>query len=284
MDATYTKQLVLAKYLFGQGEKVLNRRSAMACGVAISHFQDAVEMLLWVAIKEKNLKCNNGERASLLDMWNAVNDYLPDGELPHRACMTELNKARVGFKHYGILPAPSEAEKFLAYARLFLADATRLLFGEDFESISLADRIEDEQIKGMLKRAEQVLAEGKMLECVTECAKAHYAISKSLMKVVPRMKRILTVFLDTGDHTAPLGELGSQMNALRDISLAAILGIPANDFFRYARLSETMPDVSDYGGQLQVNEKKAEYSREDVSFAVQYVTEYALAIQEHIRE
>ncbi|MFB0556132.1 MAG: hypothetical protein ACETWQ_22750 [Phycisphaerae bacterium] len=49
------KQLLLSKFLFQKGEDALDLRTSLACGVAISQFQDAVEMFLWTTIKEKNI-------------------------------------------------------------------------------------------------------------------------------------------------------------------------------------------------------------------------------------
>jgi len=284
VDETYIKQLMLAKYLFRQGEKSLDKHSAMACGVAISHFQDAVEMLLYAVVKERDV----GDAKKWLafhDLWRLVDDSIQPHKLPVKAAMTELNTARVSFKHYGNLPAPSDCEKHLAYTRQFLAMATQVVFGKDFESVSLANLIGDEKMRGMLKQAEHHLERDEASECMVECAKAHYLASRLPERILPRMRYFMTAWFEDAEHPGrkSMGDLGHYLNRLRDISLAAILDVPATDFFRYAGLSKAMPSVTERGGEFFVSPQEAKYSQEDIHFAVRYVTEYALAVQEHMR-
>ncbi len=46
------EQLAISKYLLLQGEKVLEENSPVSSGLAISLFQDTVESIIWVIVKE----------------------------------------------------------------------------------------------------------------------------------------------------------------------------------------------------------------------------------------
>ena len=81
-----------------------------------------------------------------------------EGTLPHKAKMIELNKARVGFKHYGNLPASSEAEKFRSYTYDFLVVASQRYLEVDFEKVSLSSLISDPKVRNHIEAAEKDLA------------------------------------------------------------------------------------------------------------------------------
>jgi hypothetical protein len=289
MDAIHAKQLMLAKYLFGQGEKALDIRNPMACGVAISHFQDAVEMLLWTAVKQRDLG-NARKEMSFFDLWKSVEGSLRDAKLPHYSSMTELNNARVNFKHFGNLPEPSDAEKFLSYTREFLTEAAKLVFDTAFESLSLADLVLNARVKDLLKTAEGHLTQNELEQCMNECAQAEHIVSGSLSQVFPTVPSHLTDYAGLFDRDKQtyarrlFDGLREYLNALRDVSFSAILGIPANDFLRYAALKRIIPAVTEYmDHHIATHSRGHKYSPEDARFAVRYVTDYALAVQTHVR-
>ena len=289
MDSTYAKQLMLAKYLSRQGEKALDLRNPIACGLAISHFQDAIEMLLYAAIKQRDLG-DGKKQLTFHDLWRLVDEDLQPEKLPFKAHMLELNTARVGFKHYGNLPAPSDAEKFLPYTREFLTTATKLLCDIDFARLSLSDLIEDVQVRDILKQAENCLSLEQFDRCVDECARAEYMLSRPLHGMFPTVPSRITDcarLFDRNQHSQArtlFNGLHDYLNALRNISLAAVLHIPAHDFFRYAALRRGMPIVSETADHLiTVRPGLGDFNKGDIDFVLRYVVDYALALQEHLK-
>jgi hypothetical protein len=131
-------QLLLSKYIYGKGESLLDTNNPMSCGLAISLFHDAVELLLWTIAKE--VDANIKERDSFIGLYDAITTGKKNKkheEPPLKAKMVELNKARVNFKHFGNMPAPTDAIKFLGYTDDFLRESTKLFFNLDYEDISL---------------------------------------------------------------------------------------------------------------------------------------------------
>ena len=288
MGTIRTRQLVFVKDLFRRGEDALDVHNDMACGVAVSHFQDAVEMFLYAVVREDGLDVKKNQRG-FPGLWQVVDGHL-ERKLPYRVEMLELNSARVQFKHNGMPPALSVAERCLLDTRRFLVDATRVVFGEDFESISLVDLIADAEMQAVLKQGEHHLAQGEPSECMDQCRKAHELVSTFVVKIFPRMSQTMSVVAE--DRGRPgsktFVDLGNYLNVLREISLAAILDIPADDFFRYAALDPNMPLVvwDFFGNPTGVgttHPPTAEYGEDDARFALRYVTDYVLAVEARMR-
>jgi lantibiotic modifying enzyme len=126
-------QLLLSKRFFQQGELFSQGNDPISTGIAISFFQDSVELLVWLIIKEFSIDVKETESfTSLLD--KVEKDLTQRGKsLLHKAKILELNKARVNFKHYGNLPASSESEKFRAYTESYLRTAFEVCFDMNFD-------------------------------------------------------------------------------------------------------------------------------------------------------
>lgn len=141
-----------------------------------------------------------------------------------------MNKARVAFKHYGQLPEPSEGVKFLAYTEEFLQESVKTFFQRDFDSISLAELIEDGDVRGKLLAAQVSLTEGKLQDCISHCAEAEYLVSRPISMLFPSVATGITDFarLVSGPEQHEVRKLLSYfkdyLEALRNTSLAALLG------------------------------------------------------------
>ena len=291
MDANCMKQLMLVRYLFQCGEKAVDIHDEKACGVAISHLQDAVEMFLYTIVKERgsDAKPPKKDKHTFVSLWQAVEGSL-QRKLPFASAMEELNSTRVQFKHFGIVPSPPVAEGVLASTRQFLTEATKMAFDRDFDSISLVDLIKDEQIRTTLKQAEDCLKRRAIPQCLSECAKAHDLAERFLISVIPCVSQWGTIQVDYGEsgRKKALVGLNTYLNMLREMSVAALLDIPARDLLRYAPLDpETSLVIRDlFGGRAEPGPDTAqptEPDEKDARFALRYVTDFVLAIETHIK-
>lgn len=285
------EQLVLSKYLFREGQKQVSARDPVSAGLAISLYQDAVELFLWTIAKEYEARAT--DKTSFTDMWDLIRDAkrnVERRELPLRAKMMELNKARVNFKHYGNLPAPSEAEKFQGYTEDFLRESMKLFFDVDFDDVSLVDLVKNEEVKQLLKEAERYLRENLAKESVLTCAKAENLISGYLSKLIPRVDHRLgdmaRAFKDPEQRRAfqgPLRYLEDYLDTLRKLCIAGLFRF---DVFDLSRFRKTVgPSVSRMAdGSFQIVERREQYSLEDAKFVINYVINYAIAVQEHVNE
>ena len=129
---TETVQLLLCQKLAREAEIRLRQPSDFDKAIAVSMMHDAVELLLWTGCKEHNAKV--ADRAPFEDILNALASKL-QSPLPLRAKLADLNKARVNFKHYGLLPHALDAVKLVGYGQAFMETAVPLL-GLDVAGVS----------------------------------------------------------------------------------------------------------------------------------------------------
>jgi hypothetical protein len=225
-------QLLLSKRLFGEASQYADKPDAVSCGIAVSLLQDAAEILVWALIKQRGISVKEGSAFTTnLDLLQKDGASIP--EMPK---LLELNKARVGFKHYGNLPAPAEAQKHRNYVEDFLRSAVKTHFKQDFDGLSLVDLVPFPDIKARLRSAEEHIAKSEFKEAVQEASIAKAELFSKLSKYVPHVDHKLS---DFDGVLAKLTELRSvqvfkyleqYLGVLREISLVTLLRLPLDDY------------------------------------------------------
>jgi hypothetical protein len=149
------RRIIRTKFLYRAAVNELDSGHPFAAGMAISLLQDAVEAIAHEAAATVNAQLKI--HANFLEHWDAVTRSGSGKQLPYKIEMTELNAARVNFKHLGVTPSLSEAEKQRLAAHRFLVETTRVFFNGDFDDISEADLIATAEIRSAVKAAEAAL-------------------------------------------------------------------------------------------------------------------------------
>lgn len=240
------KQLLLCKRIFLEGSIFAERQDAISCGLAISLFQDSVEMLVWTLIKERSIAVKEG--ASFTSHLEVIQKAgIPISNIPK---ILELNKARVGFKHYGNLPAPDEAIKFQAYVEDFLRASFTDHFGENFDDLSLVDLITFPDVKERLKSAEELVLAGEHAKAMSEAGIAKALLFRRLERFVPTVDRHLRDMDSIIERIPELcgskafGYLTGYLELLRETSLAALLRVPLQE---YSFVRMQLPSAMQFG-------------------------------------
>ena len=238
------KHLLLCKRLFGEGKIYAERSDSVSSGLAISLFQDAVESNIWALIKEKNLSVKDSDSftKNIATIQNA------GIALSNIAKIHELNKARVGFKHYGNLPDPGEAKKFETYVEDFLRTSYRDNFCQNFDEISLVDLISDLKVRSRLKSAESFVKSGEFIKAINECAIAKVVLFTMLDRFVPKVNTGLRNIDSAFGHVPELRGLRIQpfqylteyLGSLRETIFAALLKLQLSE---YAFLHRILPSA-----------------------------------------
>lgn len=224
-------ELLLAKRLASLASELAEKADPISPGVAISLMQDAVESFLWILIKHKVPNARNK---------SSFEGYIDEIEkagytIPLKSKLIDLNKARVGFKHYGIRPAPSEAQKYKVYVSDFLIEASSQLLNIDFDNVSLIDLVSYADVRDKLKEADQRCRGGD----VTESLKAT-AIAKGMLvsRVDPYFPKIgyelskadnLLQKLSGGFPLAPFKYIEEVLRILRASTVESTIGAPLSD-------------------------------------------------------
>ena len=92
------EQVVIAKRIFTIAERYSQQSDPLSAGLAISLFQDSVEQLTWCIVKNLDLDVKDSE--GFVSLLSKIEKKSGES-IPQKAKVLELNKARVGFKHYG---------------------------------------------------------------------------------------------------------------------------------------------------------------------------------------
>lgn len=148
-------RIIRTKFLYRAAVNELDSGHPFAAGMAISLLQDAVEAMAHDAAASVNAQLK--VHANFLEHWDAVAKSSAGKQLPYKIEMTELNAARVSFKHLGVSPSLSEADKQRLAAHRFLVETAHVFFNVDFDDISEADLIANAQIQSAVKAAEAAL-------------------------------------------------------------------------------------------------------------------------------
>lgn len=279
------EQLLLTKRLFEEGEKYSLQNDPISAGLAISLFQDSIESVIWLVTKDLGL--NVKEKESFTVLLDKVHQELDDNQsikIPLKAKIQELNKARVSFKHYGILPDISQANKFHGYTEAYLRTFFELYFKKDFDDISMSDLIASDEIRLLIKQAEKNLSTKDYISCVDEIAKAKTKLFYKIQLFVPEVDRNLVNIASLFDRQVSsqvrdvFKYMSDYMKILREISIINIFGISVKE---YNHVLQILPHANIFGdGNFQVIRKLNDYTEEEAKFLLKFIIDLALKVQE----
>jgi hypothetical protein len=167
------QRLLLSKYLYTRGTDELRAGDPFSAGLAVSLFQDAVEMVLFTCSARFDAQVK--DRAGFAELWDAVNKAVQKASkppLPLGPQMQAVNKVRVGFKHYGLRPDSRDAESCRADCGQFLELVARNYLDLDFAALSIASVVREDAERALLERAVDALRTDDKATALAECARA----------------------------------------------------------------------------------------------------------------
>lgn len=257
-------QLLLSKRLFLEGCEFARRPDAVSCGLAISLFQDSVEIYIWALVKDRSILVKD----TFTFTGNIEAVEKAGITVPDRPKLLELNKARISFKHYGNLPAPDEARKFRIYTEDFLKAAAKEHFSLDFNQISLVDLVAFADVREHLKIAQAKLIEDDAKAAVRELSISKVLLFRNLDKHIPKvdhnLKDIDRLLSRTPELRGVKGfsYIAQYMDVLREISMITLLQVPIAD---YTFLRANLMNANQFGsGEWQtVDTRLQELPAED---------------------
>lgn len=240
-------QLLLSKRLYFCGSDYVDKPDPISAGMAISLFQDSVEILCWCVLKELDAKVrDNASFTSFFDLVEKAPKNKSSKQLPFKAKILELNKARVNFKHYGNLPDISEAKKFRGYTEEFLRVSFKYFFATDFDSLTLTQLIPFDDIKNIVASSEKALADDNIQDCICELSKAKKQLFRKFAMYLPEVDRHLRDadrFLEKGMNMSGVHifeYLTRYLNALRDLNFVSLCGVSIKE---YLLMEQKLPDA-----------------------------------------
>jgi hypothetical protein len=146
-SAEELRRLSLVRHLYGLGV-TQSHGAAPTAALSILPFHDAAESFLQLACERYEAGEN---KADFMQYWSLLG--AKGIQVSQRETMRRLNAARRVLKHQGVLPAEVEIEGFRAAVTNFFYDATPMLFGIDFNRVSLVHLVSDDAVRQNLEKA-----------------------------------------------------------------------------------------------------------------------------------
>ena len=278
-------RLVCAKYVFQRGMELLERSGTYADGLAVLHFQDAVEMFLRVIAE--HLHCNIKENSAFNQILDEI-DKMGEGSLTHRSALNQLNKARLNFKHYGLQPKHEDAIKFRRDLEAFFPAALSTFMGLNYDSLSLIDLVGHCRTKNYLKRAERLLDEQEYRQSIEASTVAFnryrsYAGHRSRT----RLKNSMSSTYDFG-KLDPSGRLSEVIRAVNEDleqqqkQINLIMDeINLGDYRRFEKLAPRISFAIAGNFHIKHTPGSSNPTNSDASFCLYFVLNAILLMQEY---
>jgi len=256
------KRLTYSKYLLRRAISLQREGNELAAaeGVLVAH--DAAEMLMRVVTDSLSVTYDKQDR--FMDFWKKVKDPPP----PHKSTMERFNRLRVDFKHLGTLPHPGVVTDLLPVVTAFCHEIAGLYLRVDFETISLADLIPNEEARAKIKEAETSFEKGELEDALLALSLAYNLLFKQAGEKFGFLK------VQGRDELLP-GFTRGLRALVRSVNLLS-MGINP---IRAQRAAMLMPGIarSPFSDSVQV-EVWREPTIEDFEFCRDYVVDFGIRL------
>jgi len=177
IDPGIINRIVYAKYLFWQGNDNLDKSTQFSEGIAVLNYQDSVEMVLraigeYLQAPIKDKTTFDG----IIDLIEGSDRNKENYKFQYRSSLSQLNKSRVGFKHYGLLPIEDDVQKFSRDIESFYKTIIPVFFKISYESISLINLVKKQRVKNYLEIAKKNIRSNDFKESIIASAKAFHLL------------------------------------------------------------------------------------------------------------
>lgn len=237
------KRLSYSKYLLRRAVSLQREGNELATAEAVLVGHDAAEMLMRVVTDFLGAKPPD----QFMRFWQSVTDATGTPP-PHKTAMDRLNNLRVGFKHLGNLPNRAAVGDLVPVVTAFCHEIVSLYLKTDFETVSLADLIPNEEARKKAKEAEQSFASGDKQNAFFALGLAYDKLHKDAREKMGlaieqgHWDRWDRSFRWSGDaekfaKALHLDQMAKEMQRLIDITNLLVSGIRPQEFRRFSSLT-----------------------------------------------
>jgi len=292
MNPTYLQRLSFIKYLFSIGLYQSNQPEPLY-GVSILSFHDSVELFLQLSLEKLN---SSKTTQNFMDYWDIIDKELKNAILSQKEGMRRLNKARVDLKHYGIIPSKLDIESFRVTTSDFFNENCPIIFGVNFDDISLIDIIKLERPKDLLKQAKEDFEKGWIDKSLENLALSfEYLISdyeeskkddfnRSPFFFGESMTYLKSFYLEgIIKEDRKIRDFADKVTkSIEEIQKAIKILSFGIDYKKYVKFQSVVPSVvfSISNEPIFYTREGMTLSKEDLEFCINFIIESALKLQE----
>ncbi len=178
------RKLLYARWLYRKGTVDSESHDELNHLTAMMHFHNAIEIVLHnIALAYRWLPVAQLRTQTFEQVLNAV-DRKGAGKaepplVPHRTQILRLAEMRNGIVHHGHRYHRDEVDEARSTCRLFLKDAVFDFLEENIDQMSMADLVENLDVRDLLLLAEDHRANGEFDKAVGVCAVIVYLAQRA---------------------------------------------------------------------------------------------------------
>jgi hypothetical protein len=171
------KRLLYAKYLLSRARSAQGEGNELGVAVSLLLMHDAAEMLMLAVVD--HLQVNMPKKWDFMDFWAEIKKS--HAEPPQRIAMESMNKMRVALKHNGTLPHAQTVRDLLPRLETLCEEvANTYLDGLNFGELSLADLIENDDVRNLLGETRRAFAANDKAEAFIKLKVAFDTLNRQL--------------------------------------------------------------------------------------------------------
>jgi hypothetical protein len=163
------KRLCIIKKLFQLGVQQADLPEILSFSSVLT-FHDSIDMFMQLAVEKNNITDSIG--LPLMQYFKVM------PQLVLEASVQKINERRKNLKHRGQIPAKIEVEESRAVAGLFFEENTPIIFGINFQEVSLSNLISDQSVRKYIVEAESSLNQSDFKNSILSAAKAYFKLEE----------------------------------------------------------------------------------------------------------
>jgi hypothetical protein len=315
IDKTTMERLTFIKYLYNTAVDQSGKPEPQ-CSLSLLAFHDSVEFFLQLTAMYLGV---NKKAPNFMDYWGLI-DTAPGKKgtpLNQKESMRRL-EARGQLKHQGIRPSKLDIEGYREDVKNFFMQNTKLVFDLEFAKLSLIDLVQFDRVRDRLNEAQKALDKDMIKIALADVAIAFKLLIGEYESTKTRRFGLSPFFpgksfqhingkdifregynntffnsvSDIGKHTLDksvnvkklvdfIDSVSESMESIQNTLKLISLGI---DYRKYVKFRLYIPAILWSMGEPIIQERdwgsRGLPKIEDVSFCINFVIEFAIALQE----
>jgi hypothetical protein len=281
LDDLSLAKLALARQLLTRAASAANERGPLGPAIGVSLSQDALELLMTTLVEHHQVPVS---RRTTFDQLIEEAKRLTPSAMSQR--LQQVNNARIGFKHHGILPDAELAKKLIAFSSTCADDICREGFGTSLWSVSSTRLVPNSRIRNHLNDSQRHLDASNFEDSICAASVA-YALTfgglvSSRGRPEPRLRLssssdlsyrrgvegaiselTSTVARDLEDVYGEIERLSDQVHSLK-------VGIDLDQLDRFEALAPTVRLTRAKGYSIVWMKKPSSFTLDDAEFCFDF--------------
>lgn len=281
------RRLSYANWLFKR-LKLDAKKGGIAAQFSILGLHDCVELVLRAIAEDKSIDLPSG--VAFMGYWSEFEKN--EKPLSLRNYMERFNTSRKSLKHKGIMPDPNEVMEYFIIAEEFIRSTCADLLSVAWDSISLIDLIKSDNVRDLLRKAENNSMQHAYPNAIVECGNAfEQAMNEFYGKVggtnspyyMGRDPELYPKFLNVSDKidsSTPIKDMPMQFNRVSNAVAVLCLGLEYDKYARFMNLIFQASKCFVNSSALEPKHNEAKVGESDANYCLDFAIDALICLQD----